>query len=324
VNIGADTILARTPVKRQQVVIAIATAIGFVLTVNLAGESTASAETIAPKPTERLLQYGKYRLNIGEGVPICDQLARGFEEYSLLPSRICALPIENNSEFSRPHFDNLNALENLDIFKQIYAWQSHGRDPKYKDRLDSESIATVTAAIDDIWKADSSSVLQKIKSRKFVLERSRFDLNNDGLEEVVYRMGVYTKNIYPLLRSKDGKIIYENRKSGLDSIPALDRYRAPDAKACQAPLIDGIGYLYHYFVLREDNASLGQSTEKVANISFDVFSYEKVTYLAYVYLGVGVVRSVPLSVFNKTGSPTQTKGLALGMPVCNFVFNPRE
>jgi hypothetical protein len=118
-----------------------------------------------------------FTLAEGERYEICRAYEGNLKFFSAsLTLNTKIFPLLRLKDFRQPRWQHLDAGANLDLIRKFYLWTD-----------DPTSLASATDAPSK-WETEAPMVMDEIKSEMIKLEFSRFDFDNDGHIDDVYRL----------------------------------------------------------------------------------------------------------------------------------------
>jgi hypothetical protein len=127
----------------------------------------------------------------GSQYQLCEDYAAELQEHRATTRKYCgvAIPLEN-PDYVLMSWENIDPAENMDLVKTMYYWLDFGSevgDEFYRRQMiDLSEIDEEILAL--YWPKAEAQVLTLIQQGDVELQRSRFDIDFDGVREDVYRM----------------------------------------------------------------------------------------------------------------------------------------
>jgi hypothetical protein len=218
---------------------------------------------------------------------LCRLANEGFAQAQSWPLLLWRIPFAPNAEVTEPAWVQVNYLDHVEVIKEIFlryeleltlgAIQSGGAIP---------SLAEGTTRV---WEPLAPRILGSFARGEARIEKSQFDLNNNGITDIVYRMTDWT--VEPFIRAAPNISMTERTV----------RFSGPDPTVWP---LNSVGY--RYFAPLQDNPSNPNFLE-IDHLIRWMFLFGGQTYY---FLDLNIARPTPLSLFRQTRSFME--------PVCSF------
>ncbi len=249
-----------------------------------------------PIPSPQPQQAVGFHLDRGSDEKMCQGVDRGLREHGLIPGswQLCGVPFPSDD----PDFDRLDPwrdlapAEHMDLVWEIFYWFSLRNEIFGTNNVNRQMpSATILPDLMKLIRGPSQGFIQAlVDAGRLSLQVNRFDYDNNGVDETVYRMTGVKSGV----RYRDGGYVmgppYLILKSCREAVPGW-----PDIPYIHAIEIDGELYV------------LESRSFPSANFSF--FRYDGRTYSARNGWGE-IWRSIPIR--------PAPAGPAMGRPICSF------
>lgn len=140
------------------------------------------------------IDYVDFRLILGEHEEICRSIAQGLRERDLIPKSygICGVPFpagDRNFELMPP-WRTLDPAAHLGVVKEIFYWANMkknivGVEAYQKQRYSKTAIPEL---MERQWRTSEARIMALIGAGRVYLQVNRYDYNNDGTADTLYRM----------------------------------------------------------------------------------------------------------------------------------------
>lgn len=156
------------------------------------GESELPLGPAILKPPAR--SYRGFEIVKGGDEPVCQGIAQGLREQGLIPSQwaYCGVPFPAGStEFQQiSGWRDLDPAANMELVREIFYWFNAQKDVLGAENAQRQlSSRLIIPEISDlVWEPSKSRVRAAIAAGQIQLQVARFDLDNTGELDTVYRM----------------------------------------------------------------------------------------------------------------------------------------
>lgn len=160
-----------------------------------------------PSPPPRL-SVG-FQLATGRNEKMCQGVARGLREHGLIPARLqlCGVPFPSDD----PGFERLapwrdmDPATHMDLVREIFYWFNMRKSVigNYNVKRQMSSKTILPDLMELIWEPSQGVIAALIDAGRLTLQVNRFDYDDDGEDETVYRMTGVKSGV----RYRDGEFV---------------------------------------------------------------------------------------------------------------------
>ena len=123
---------------------------------------------------------------------LCQDLAEVRRAKQITRSNYCGLIIPSNDDaFTLPDWVDINPKMNIDIVKTMYFWHEFSGGTQntqiYKDQLQDLGVIS-QSLLELFWPKAEDQIMAFIENGELTLQSSSFDIDEDNVDELVYRM----------------------------------------------------------------------------------------------------------------------------------------
>lgn len=243
----------------------------------------------APKPNST---FADFTLTRGAEHDLCRGVEKGFRENSLIPSpsEVCGVPFPaGDADFqSLPEWRELDPSRHMDIVQEIFYFSNIRKNQIGEDawKRQWQGSSMLPDILEKVWRPSEVRIKALIAAGRVSLQSNRFDIDNDGIEEVVYRMTGFTLQM-------------SNKKKSDGTWEQTLDLATFAAKRCRRSVPGWDDTTYFYMMERGGKRSMLPKHNSVA-AGLIFFRYRARTYLAF-NGGGAIEETIPTSLPNFPG-----------------------